>query len=70
MLAISTGSWYNGGMKNNLNAVHYYALQIPSDKLDYHGKPQYYFAHTLPSLIWQILKHRLWHLKNGDGWKD
>jgi len=57
-------------MKNKLNSNYYYALQIPADKLDPSGNPQYYFSNNLFGLFFKIIAHRLWHLRNGDGWKD
>jgi hypothetical protein len=27
-------------------------------------------APTFLGLIWEVLKHRAWHLKRGDGWTD
>lgn len=29
-----------------------------------------YEAPTLMSLLWEVLKHRTWHLLHGDGWVD
>ena len=29
-----------------------------------------YEADTLPRLLWEVLRHRCWHLMNGDGWVD
>lgn len=29
-----------------------------------------YEAPTLGRLLWLVLKHRLWHLRRGDGWTD
>ena len=29
-----------------------------------------YFADTLWGLFVEIMKHRVWHLKRGDGWQD
>ena len=29
-----------------------------------------YFADTLWGLFVEIVKHRAWHLKRGDGWTD
>ena len=29
-----------------------------------------YFADTLWSLFVEIVKHRAWHMKRGDGWVD
>ena len=57
-------------MENNLNSRYYYALQVPADKLDPSGSPQYYFSNNFFGLFFQIITHRLWHLRNGDGWKD
>jgi len=57
-------------MKNNLNAKYYYALQVPSDVNDPHERPQYYFATNIFGLFYNIVAHRIWHWRNGDGWKD
>jgi len=57
-------------MRNKLNSKYYYALQVPGDKLDPTQRPQYYFANNIFGLMWTILTHRLWHLRNGDGWQD
>ena len=57
-------------MKNKLNAKHYYALQVPADPKDPNERPQYYFANNIFTLLCRIVGHRLWHLRNGDGWKD
>ena len=27
-------------------------------------------APTLLGLMWEVFKHRCWHLKRGDGWQD
>ena len=56
--------------RNNLNSRYYYALQVPADKLDSSRSPQYYFSNNIFGLFYQIITHRLWHLRNGDGWKD
>ena len=29
-----------------------------------------YFADTLWGLFTELIKHRVWHLKRGDGWRD
>ena len=29
-----------------------------------------YFGDTLWELFKEIMKHRVWHLKRGDGWRD
>ena len=29
-----------------------------------------YFANSLWGLFVEIVKHRVWHLKRGDGWQD
>lgn len=29
-----------------------------------------YEAETLVGLLLEVLKHRLWHLRRGDGWRD
>lgn len=29
-----------------------------------------YEAETLPALLWQVLRHRLWHFRRGEGWRD
>ena len=29
-----------------------------------------YFANSLPKLFFEMLKHRLWHFRRGDGWID
>lgn len=29
-----------------------------------------YEAPTLTTLLWEVFKHRLWHWRRGDGWKD
>ena len=57
-------------MKNKLNSRYYYALQVPADKLDPEQRPQYYFSNNIFNLFWQIVAHRFWHLRNGDGWQD
>lgn len=57
-------------MKNNLNRKYYYALQVPHDANDPNERPQYYFSNNIFALLGNILWHRLWHLKRGDGWQD
>ena len=49
---------------------YHYALEVPPDADDPKQRPQFYFAHTLPGLVWQILAHRFWHWRRGDGWRD
>ena len=29
-----------------------------------------YFANTLWELFKELIKHRVWHLKRGEGWRD
>ena len=29
-----------------------------------------YEAPGLIALIWEVFKHRLWHLRRGEGWRD
>jgi len=47
-----------------------YTLQVPPDAKDINNRPQYYYANSLVSLLWTILKHRWWHFRRGDGWQD
>jgi hypothetical protein len=30
----------------------------------------YYKSNSLMLLIYELIKHRLWHLFNGHGWRD
>ena len=39
----------------------YYKLEVPAGA---------YEADSLSSLFLEVLKHRLWHWRRGDGWVD
>jgi hypothetical protein len=38
-----------------------YILQVPQG---------IYEAETLPALLWEVLRHRFWHWRGGEGWVD
>ena len=39
---------------------------------DYIGEDEglRYYSNNLLVLVWEVFKHRCWHLKRGDGWVD
>ena len=48
----------------------YYTLQVPADKQDPNKRPQFYRSNNIFGLVIQILQHRFWHWRRGDGWQD
>ena len=47
-----------------------YMEQISDYKYKLKVKAGAYYANSLPKLIFEMLKHRFWHFKRGDGWID
>jgi len=39
----------------------YFRLDVPAGA---------YEADSILSLFWEVIKHRLWHWRRGDGWVD